>query len=586
MNIQIFIDYCQLYLDLLNKYPKTTKKHMFDSYVCDITISNYNFELVEKNLKDNLIKNKKYIVKPYNYNDKIAKDTIIKNKNNDILDYIIKNKFNCSKWIFMKNIKLQENKIKVYSLIKMNDEKIKGYIYLEFYDEDNKKITEIKDKDKIKNQIYKIIKKIYATEFNKLLFGKYCEEAFEILCFEFYLTNKNIVKLYNINISFENELVKQDYVYKFVENILNLVLFKKENIFEKIITKNYKIFNDEMVNSFTFYYCDRIENKLDEIERLKSNIKKYNLQFIYDRPFNSLVSKIQDKNLIDNKYNGRYTIVMRESNEYKIYNEITNIIIERCNIKCKFGNGKTVLELAQDKNNIKNIMKSLYENKIDVSHKKVASSIYKQVKICNYFPINIVYGFIKYFGAKSMLDISTGWGDRLIAACIADIEYYGADPNTCNIPYYNQMIELFGNKEKQKFVTTGFEDLEIKDTYDLIFSSPPFFELEKYSEDKGQSHLKYTTEDSWVYEFLFVVIKKAWGHLKKGGHMCLYINDYYNAIYCEKMVKFCIETLDFCKYLGVIGFILVRAEKPEDIPEEYWKKFSVQPLWVFKKNKN
>lgn len=578
MNIQIFTDYCQLYLDFFNKYPKTTKKHMFDSYVYDITTNNYDFELLKKDLEDNLTKNKNYIVKPYNYNDRLKEDIIIKNKNNNILDYVIKNKFNCSKWIFMKNIKLSEQKIKVFSLIRMNSKKIKGYIYPEIYDEQNKEISE-----NIKNQIYNLIKKIYATEFNKLLFGIYCEEAFEILCFEFYVSNKNIIKLNNINITFENELANQKYIYKFIDNTLNLVLFKKENIFDKITTKKYEMFNEEIVRSFTFYYCDRIENKLDEIERLKSNVKKYNLQFIYDRPYNAIQGKIKNPKLIDNKYKGRYTMVMRGSRDYKIFNEITNIIIERCNVKCKFGNSKTMLELSRDKNNVKNVMKSLYENKTDVSYKKVASSIYKQTKMCSYFPINIVYGFIKHFGAKSMLDISTGWGDRLVAACLADVIYYGADPNTCNIPFYNQMIELFGDKNKQKFTTTGFEDLVITDTYDLIFSSPPFFELEKYSEDKAQSHLKYTTSNVWVYDFLFVVIKKAWGHLKKGGHMCLYMNDYYKISYCEEMVNFCVKTLDSCKYLGVIGFIVAKAEKPEDIPEEFWEKFGVQPLWVFEK---
>lgn len=564
MNIQIFIDYCQLYLDFINKYPKTSKKYMFDSYVYDIVENSYDFERMKKDLKNNLIKNKNYIIKPYNYNNRINKDIIIKNKNDNIIDYVINNKFNCSKWIFMKNIKLSEKKIKVYSLIRMNDKKIRGYVYSEIYDNENKEINK-----KIKNQIYKLIKKIYSTEFKKLLFGIFCKEAFEILCFEFYITNKNIIKLNNINITFENNLAESKYIDKFVDNVLNLVLLKQKNIFDKIITKNYEIFNDEIVKSFTFYYCDRIENKLDKIEKLKNNIKKYSLQFIYDKPFKALM-KIKNSKLIDNKYNGRYTIVMRNIKDYTNYNEITNIIIERCNIKCKFGNSKTMLELSQDKKNIKKIMKTLYENKADVSYKKVALSIYKQTKMCSYFPINITYGFIKHFNVKSMLDISTGWGDRLIASCLADIVYYGADPNTCNIPYYTQMIELFGNKNKQKFNTVSFENLEITDTYDLIFSSPPFFELEKYSEDTEQSYLKYTTSNSWVYDFLFVVIKKAWKHLKKGGNMCLYMNDYYKISYCEEMVNYCIENLDSCKYNGVIGFIISKEDTPEKIPEEYW----------------
>jgi hypothetical protein len=421
----------------------------------------------------------------------------------------------------------------------MNRKNIIGYIYPEIYDNTNKEINK-----ELKEQIYKAIKNIYLTEFNKLLLGIYTKKAFEILCFEFYVTNKKIIKLNNISINFENELVNQKYIYNFIDNIFNLILFKKENIFEKIITKKYNMFNDEMVNSFSFYYCHRIENNLEKINIMKNNIKNYSLQFIYNKPFKALL-KINNNKLIDNKFNGKYTLLVRGFYDYKNYNQITNIIIERCNVKCRFGKSKTMLELAEDKNNIKNIMKDLYEKKMDITYKKVSDSIYTQTKTCTFFPINVVYGFIKYFGAKSMLDISTGWGDRLIAACIADIVYYGADPNTCNIPYYTQMIELFGNKNKQKFTTCGFENLEITDTYDLIFTSPPFFDVEIYSESKDDSLVNYNTQELWYKNFLVVVSNKACGALEVGGHFAIYITP--NYIYSLKK-----DLTDTMKYIGII----------------------------------
>lgn len=199
-------------------------------------------------------------------------------------------------------------------------------------------------------------------------------------------------------------------------------------------------------------------------------------------------------------------------------------------------------------------------------------------KTCSYFPITIAYGFYKYFNAKSVLDISSGWGDRLIAACIADIIYYGADPNSCNTPYYEQMIEIFGTKNKQQVIKSGFENLNITSIYDLIFSSPPFFELEKYSEDKEQSHLLYNTKHSWINDFLYVCIEKAWKYLKHGGHMCLYMNDYYKLLYCENMVSYCIKHLQNVKYLGVIAIIMTYDKKEGVVESNTW-----MPLWIFKK---
>jgi hypothetical protein len=575
MNIQVLTDFFQFYSDLKKKYPKSSKKYTIKSYTYDITSNNYDFDILKKDLEDNLKKNKKYIVKPYVYSEKIPKDKIL--IGDKILDYVINNKFNCSKWIFMDKIKLSKQTFKIHAIIKMTKKNFYGYIYPNIHDDNNNELE-----SKIINQARNIIKKAFSTEFNKLMYGKYTESAFEILCFDFKITNKNKVKIHNIHTDIEH-LNKQKYINDFIDNTLNLVLFNKTHNMKKILKKKYSPFNDEIVESFAFYYCDRIENKMDTIDRLKNNIKNYALEFIYDKPYES-IRTIKDRKLINNKYRGKYTFAVRRTRDYKTYNEITNIIIERCNAKCKFGNSKTMLELSNDKNNIKNILISLYEYNLDISYKKVATSIYKQAKMCSYFPINIVYGFIKHFNAQSMLDISTGWGDRLVAACLADVIYYGADPNTCNIPFYNQMIELFGDKNKQKFTTIGFENLEITESYDLIFSSPPFFELEKYSEDKGQSHLAYTTGNSWVYDFLFVCIKKAWKYLNKGGHMCLYMNDYYKLSYCEEMVKFCIENLENCEYYGVIGVIMAHGETGGEIPNEYWDTpVKSQPLWVFHK---
>ena len=50
MNIQIFTDYFQLYLDFLNKYPKKTKKYMFNSYVYDVATNDYDFKKMQLDL--------------------------------------------------------------------------------------------------------------------------------------------------------------------------------------------------------------------------------------------------------------------------------------------------------------------------------------------------------------------------------------------------------------------------------------------------------------------------------------------------------------------------------------------------------
>jgi len=396
------------------------------------------------------------------------------------------------------------------------------------------------------------------------------------LCFDFIITKKEKIKLVDINLNLNN-FCHDD----IIDNIISILYGKSSNMFASIYKKKYIHFNINVINSLSYYSYARIDKFHILIKQLINNIKQYNLVFLYDISIISL-KNIIDSSLINNKYNNRFTNVVRSNKDYNLYNRITNCFIEKCNARCRFGTSKTMNELAKDKEVILNGIQFFYENKADISDVHLAEYIYTKTKICSYFPVNIAYGFYKYFNAKNVLDISAGWGDRLIAACILNINYYSADPNTCNTPYYQQMIELIGNKEKQQVITCGFEDLIINKKYDLIFSSPPFFEFEKYSDDKEQSHIKYNTQNRWIYGFLYVVIQKAWKSLSMNGHMCLYMNDYYVLSYCEKMITFCIKNLDNCKYLGVIN-ITMMSDLEMANPELDLSTIYAQPLWIFKK---
>ena len=56
----------------------------------------------------------------------------------------------------------------------------------------------------------------------------------------------------------------------------------------------------------------------------------------------------------------------------------------------------------------------------------------------------------------------------------------------------------------------GFEDLRLKDNYyDLVFSSPPFFDMETYSNNENDSLIKHPNEINWYNDFLIVSLLKS-----------------------------------------------------------------------------
>ena len=83
-------------------------------------------------------------------------------------------------------------------------------------------------------------------------------------------------------------------------------------------------------------------------------------------------------------------------------------------------------------------------------------------------------------------DYSMGYGGRLlgVSASNLQLEYVGVDPNTEtveNLKLLNELIELSGGTpgEIHQSVSEEF----VPENIDLAFSSPPYFNLEKYSDE-------------------------------------------------------------------------------------------------------
>jgi hypothetical protein len=151
-----------------------------------------------------------------------------------------------------------------------------------------------------------------------------------------------------------------------------------------------------------------------------------------------------------------------------------------------------------------------------------------------------------HFQAKNVLDFSSGWGDRLMGFFASNAEtYVGIDPNTALQTGYRQEIEeLNSNKGTTMIVGCAEEPLvyPANRTYDLVFTSPPYFNIERYSKDPSQSFARYKKIDQWLNEFLFKAIYNAWDRLEVGGHMVINISDVYSG---HTINKICDPMNDF-----------------------------------------
>jgi hypothetical protein len=116
---------------------------------------------------------------------------------------------------------------------------------------------------------------------------------------------------------------------------------------------------------------------------------------------------------------------------------------------------------------------------------------------------------------------------------------------------YADIISFFDASEGRTMLPVPFEEAKLEHEYDLVFTSPPYFDLESYSAEGSQSIKKFTRENAWTQQFLLPYAEKAWNAIKPGGFMAINIGQRHNQHYVEDMVAH-INSLG-AEYLGIIA---------------------------------
>ena len=145
--------------------------------------------------------------------------------------------------------------------------------------------------------------------------------------------------------------------------------------------------------------------------------------------------------------------------------------------------------------------------------------------------INILFGD----EPVSILDPCMGWGGRMygFTSCDNVKKYEGFDVCKDTIKGLRNLrdklfqLKMINAKTEIKIHQKPFEDAGnlIQDKFDFVMTSPPYFDVEKYSNDPDQSFLRYPTYDKWLKGFLRPMIEISYDRLNKGGYLALNISN-------------------------------------------------------------
>ena len=329
----------------------------------------------------------------------------------------------------------------------------------------------------------------------------------------------------------------------------------------KLINKATKVLTTSELNNLDYPYLDYYTSLQD----IKTNVKLLSNKFkpitLNQKPTTLLnIDLIPFTNLDGKKEN----IVFKENyKKYKKYYNITDYFSNRCRAICVFKIPKKTEQLSPYQfyqNNKTRIHTLLKKQQGKVSYHNLREYIYRHNKECSNFNTTVVVSILKLFKPKHWLDFSAGWGDRLIGAiAYGKCKYTGVDPSECMNPKYHNMIKTLVPKKERpnyKIIQSGFETLSSKEipnlAYDLIFTSPPFFDLEVYEKKEKQSIHQYNSLQKWLDGFLYPTLKTCYRALEVNGKLALYISDFYDVKYTDTMKNWIKVNLPNFKYTGNI----------------------------------
>lgn len=192
------------------------------------------------------------------------------------------------------------------------------------------------------------------------------------------------------------------------------------------------------------------------------------------------------------------------------------------------------LNTFREKKFIQNMLK-YYEDVKNKNKKKNEHTVFKEVyNICisaiNIMrPLNCMEIFSK-FNATRVLNFCAGWGGSTVAAAALNLDaHYGIEINNdLAIPYNNMLsfLKQYSNTDMQIYITNAVTFDYSKLEYDTVFSSPPYYFIEKYA-----NNIIYNSKlemDELFYTPIFV---NSYKYLKNKGHFVINIcKEVYNNV--------------------------------------------------------
>jgi 16S rRNA G966 N2-methylase RsmD len=284
--------------------------------------------------------------------------------------------------------------------------------------------------------------------------------------------------------------------------------------------------------------------------------KRYSTRNLSDEDFASILPKLAEE-LVNFDYSISYTDeeLKKDWNRLLNYSSQDNFInaTDRVGLKILEHFMNNVWETSDAKGrSFKTLWKKDVLEKVLQWNRKCHSTPYlseirRGVYFCTGLPKTTMYRpnimkliCLKY-QPKKVLDPCIGWGGRMIGSVARGFtHYYGFEPNTKTFQNLEKIVDFLGIQNKVNLFNEGSENIKNKNLsdIDMVLTSPPYFDLEVYTDENTQSVSKYKTYQDWLEGWLFNVMKQSFDVMSSDGVSCWNVADFNGNKFVDDVTNF------------------------------------------------
>ena len=137
-----------------------------------------------------------------------------------------------------------------------------------------------------------------------------------------------------------------------------------------------------------------------------------------------------------------------------------------------------------------------------------------------------------------LFDPCAGWGGRMLGTVASGWKYIGCEPNKETYKNLKKMISFLEIEKQVELYSIPAENYDYKEKVDVVLTSPPYFDLEIYTNDSEQSYNKYFDYLSWKEAWFQPLMKNCSTMLSKKGLSCWNVMDFKKHDLVNTVMKF------------------------------------------------